>query len=196
MPTPLDAALIRATLTAVGELLAAEGDREAIVVAGGATLSLLGIVQRTTSDVDVIARAWHDEDGTLGLHTPEPFPPLLERAIRTVARDFGLDDHWLNAAAGKQWSHGLPPGTAEGITWENYGGGLDVGLVGRPTLIALKLFAAVDRGPASVHFQDLVRLSPTDAELAEARGWVLTQDAAEQWPELVEEATDHVKRTR
>lgn len=196
MPQFLHAGLIRDVLTAVGELLAAEGEREAIVVAGGATLSVLGIVHRTTTDVDVIARAQRDQNGTLRLREPEPFPPALEDAIRTVARDFGLDDQWMNAVVGKQWSHGLPPGTAEEITWKNYGGGLDAGFIGRRTLIALKLFAAVDLGPESVHFQDLLRLRPTDAELAEARSWVLTQDAAELWPELVDEVIAHVERNR
>lgn len=130
------------------------------------------------------------------LEQAEPFPPVLLQAIQTVARDFGLDPHWLNAGVGKQWSQGLPPGTAEGLTWENYGGGLDVGLVGREALIALKLFAAVDRGPNSVHYQDLLRLNPTGKELEKARKWVVTQDGADGWPEMVRTTLDDVRNER
>lgn len=190
----LDREALRHALTAVGELLANENESVAIVVTGGATLSLLGIVDRATSDVDVIARARRGEAGTLELEPPEPFPDALERAIRTVARDFELDEDWMNAVVGMQWSQGLPPWFGEEIEWTNYGGGLDVGAVGRRTLIALKLFAAVDQGPKSIHFDDLQQLVPSDTELDEARDWVLTQDAAPRWSEMVDEVVAHAKR--
>lgn len=192
----LDREALRQALTAVGELLAEENESVAIVVTGGATLSLLGIVDRATSDVDVIARTRRGEDGTLELEPPEPFPDALERAIRTVARDFELDEDWMNAVVGMQWSHGLPPWIGEEIEWANYGGGLHVGTVGSLTLIALKLFAAVDQGPKSVHFDDLLQLAPSDRELDVARDWVLTQDAAPRWSEMVDEVVAHAKRNR
>lgn len=192
----LDRGMIHDALTAVGELLAAQGEREAIVIAGGASLSLLGIVERTTTDVDVIARVRKEGNGSPRLRKAEPLPSSLERAVRTVARDFGLDETWLNTGVGKQWSQGLPPGLTGELIWHNYGGGLEVGLVGRRGLIALKLFAAVDRGADSVHFQDLLRLAPSDAELTEARTWVLTQDASERWPQLVDEVVADARRHR
>ncbi len=187
---------LEAALTAVGELVAVEGERVAVVVVGGATLNLLGIVRRATSDVDVIARAYRDEAGELRLERAEPFPPTLARAIRTVARDFGLSDEWMNAVVEAQWAQGLPPGLLEDTTWRNFGGGLDVGLVGRPTLIALKLFAAADGGPHSVHVQDLMALAPGPEELELAAGWVRTQDAAPEWGALVEEVIRHVGPSR
>ena len=63
-------------------------------------------------------------------------------------------------------------------------------------MIALKLFAAVDQGPTSVHTQDLLALAPSDVELTRACGWVLTQDAAAVWPQLVTEVADHVRVRR
>ena len=42
-------------LEAVGELLSAEGAEVGIVVVGGTALNLLGVVKRTTRDVDVLA---------------------------------------------------------------------------------------------------------------------------------------------
>ena len=47
-------------LNAVGSHLEAQESEAAIVVVGGATLSVLGIVDRTTKDVDVIAQAIRD----------------------------------------------------------------------------------------------------------------------------------------
>lgn len=187
---------IQIALMAVGELIAADGERVAIVVVGGAAMNLLGIVQRTTSDVDVIARAFRDETGKLCLQRAEPLPSVLARAIFTVARDFGLDHDWMNTVIDAQWKQGLPPSLIEDLTWKNYGGGLDVALVGRRTLIALKLHAAVDQGPASVHAQDLIALMATDVELYEAAAWVRTQDTAESWPMLVDEVIAHVQGRR
>jgi hypothetical protein len=187
---------LEAALSAVGELVGADGERVAIVVVGGATLNLLGVVRRGTSDVDVIARAYRDEAEDLRLERAEPFPPTLARAIQTVARDFGLSNTWMNADVGKQWERGLPPGLLEDTTWRNYGGGLDVGMVGRQTLIALKLFAAADGGQLSVHVQDLLALAPTAHEMGFAAAWVRTQDAANGWASLVEEVIAHVERNR
>lgn len=188
----LDPHRIRRALSAVGELLEADGEPVAIVVTGGATLNLLGILERTTTDVDVIARADRDDEGSFRLREAEPFPPALSRAIRTVARDLGLDEEWMNAAVGEQWSLGFPPWMDAEIRWTRYGG-LDVGLVGRRTLVALKLFAAVDQGRESVHFQDLLLLEPTDEELAESRDWVVTRAPNPIWPELVDTVVERVR---
>lgn len=184
---------IEQALAAVGDLLAARGARIAVIIVGGATLNLLGIVSRSTGDVDVIALAHRDAEGGLTLDNAEPFPAELREAIRTVARDFGLPEYWMNAAVGKQWSQGLPPGIDDDVNWRTYGG-LQVGLVGRRTLIALKLFAAVDRGPSSVHVQDLMALAPTDPELRYATEWVETQDASPEFPRLIQEVIRHVQQ--
>jgi hypothetical protein len=86
-------------------------------------------------------------------------------------------------------------GSRTNITWRRYGG-LHVGLVGRRTLIALKLFAAVDQSVRSVHAQDLLALRPSDAELEAAAAWVVTQDASDSFPRLVAEVVEHVRAHR
>lgn len=48
---------IENALRRVGELLDADGHAYAIVILGGAALNLLGIVQRPTTDVDILAFA-------------------------------------------------------------------------------------------------------------------------------------------
>ncbi len=186
---------IQEALSAVGELLDAKGEREAVVIVGGASLILLDLATRTTDDVDVIAMAKRDElSGTFSLSPPpSPLPEALHSSIATVARDFGLPTDWMNVEISAQWSQGLPPGLPDDITWRTYSG-LDVGLVGRTTLIALKLFASVDRGPESVHFQDLLLLAPTENELRDAGAWVETQDASPEFRQMIEQVIHHALR--
>ncbi len=190
MDPRLDAERMAHLLAAVGAHLEAEAAAVSIVVVGGAALALRGWVPRTTQDVDVIALA--DVSGGLA---PPRLPESLLRAVARVARDFNLPDHWLNAVVGAQWRAGLPDGLASDLEWRSFHA-LRVGLAGRATLLALKLFAAVDKGPASVHCQDVLVLAPSDDELARAQAWVLTQDMAPEWPKLVKEVVDHVRAHR
>ena len=196
-------------LAAVGDLLEARGEQVGIVVVGGASLNLLGLLERTTSDVDVIAQVHVSEEADERTLAPaEPIPQPLLDAIRKVARDFNLPADWMNTVIGAQWDFGLPPGLTEDLTWKRYGGkrhggkryggkrygGLLVGLAGRRTLIALKLFAGVDQGPESVHVQDLIALHPTESELAAAARWVQSQDSAPAFKEMTQEVVAYVQR--
>ena len=189
----LDSGAIEELLSAVGAHLESDGHSAAIVVVGGSTLALRGWVERTTQDVDVIAQAGpEDGEGRRKLMAPKPFPPPLKAAIARVARDFGLPEDWMNTVVGVQWELGLPDWFVEELEWRRFGT-LDVGLAGRQSLIALKLHAAVDRDSTSVHFQDLLALKPSEAELNRAAEWVLTQDAGKDFPRLVKEVVDHVR---
>ncbi len=185
-----DATLMATLLDAVGAHLEATGATVAIVVVGGAALALRGWVPRTTHDVDVIALG-----GEAGKLAPPRLPEALLRAVERVARDFNLPEQWLNASVGAQWRSGLPDGLGDDLEWRTFRA-LRVGLAGRASLIALKLFAAADKGPASVHAQDLLVLAPTDEELTQASAWVLTQDIAPEWPRIVSEVVAHVRTHR
>ncbi len=156
-----------AALGAVGELLAADGRSVALVIVGGACLNMLGALTRTTADIDVIAQVHFSKAGDLDARTPIPFPAELVKAIATVARDFRLAPDWMNNVVGSQFRMGLPPTLFSELTWKDFGG-LRIGLPARSALLALKLFAAVDRGPRSVHMQDLLALRPTSLELKDA----------------------------
>jgi len=102
---------IEQALQRVGELLAAEGHAFAIVILGGAALNLLRLVERSTTDVDILAfaRPTDERPGELQ-KPPEPLPDALRDAARIVARDMGLDEGWLNTGPALQWRAGLPPG--------------------------------------------------------------------------------------
>jgi hypothetical protein len=184
---------LRETLSAVGDLLDAEGETVSIVIVGGASLNLAGLVERATDDVDVIARAEpFGEEATL--IRPDPMPEVLEEAVERVARDFGLDPRWLNTAVANQWKTSLPPSLEEDLTWHAFGG-LRVGVAGRQSLIALKLLAAVDQGGTeSVHYQDLVRLDPTDEEFEEARAWAQSEDPSPIVADHIDQVIDHARR--
>lgn len=196
-PRPLSgAADIEQALRRVGELLEAANESHAIVIVGGAALGLLGVVSRETRDVDILAfaRARGRDAWTL-VPPPQPLPEALAGAIRTVGRDLGLVDDWLNAGPALQWKQGLPAGVVTRIQWRQYAS-LHVGVAGRRDLIWLKLYATTDDGPTGRHARDLAALQPTDAELEAAARWVKTQDAGPEFSKMIDEVVDYVRARR
>ncbi len=92
---------IVAALKALGEILASQGERAAVVVVGGTALILQGIVTRTTQDVDVIAISRDPpERDKKAIESPETLPESLLVAITRVARDYDLPKNWMNTVAG------------------------------------------------------------------------------------------------
>jgi hypothetical protein len=195
VPT-LDASNLRTALQRVGELLAAEGQAYAITLVGGAALALGGWVTRTTEDADILTFA--EREGDRLVETPDPLPAPLVRAAELVARDGGMAPGWLNRGPAAQWRSGLPPGFGERITWHQFAA-LRVGLPHRRDLIALKLFAEVDRGGGTgrgVDLSDLRQLRPTDEELEWAAAWVKGQDAGPEFAANVDKVVHDVRTVR
>lgn len=179
---------IESALAAVGELLDFNGSSASIVVVGGAALNLLGVVNRATIDVDVLARG-----SAYGIEPPDPFPPGLVDAIRLVAIDRGLLPNWMNTAVAGQWAFGLPPGLGERVHWRVYGG-LRVGVADRRDLVFFKLYASGDQATSNnVHTRDLLALKPSDDELAAAASWVAEQDPSTDFHAIVRKVVDHVR---
>jgi hypothetical protein len=195
-------AIIELALERLAERLAFAGDHYAVVVLGGAALNLLGIVERATSDVDLIAFGVSGQEGRLEVREPPaPLPEPLARAIATVARDMDLDTGWMNTGPALQWKQGLPPGLAGRLQWVHYGPadaptlGLDVGLVSRYDLVFFKLYAAADHATTrSVHYKDLLALVPTNDELRAAAEWVRPQNASPAFHDILDQLVDHVRR--
>jgi len=186
-----------AALRALGEILASQGEHAAVVVVGGTALIMQGFVARATRDVDVIAISRDPpERERKAIEPPEPLPESLLRAISRVARDYNLPDDWMNTTVGLQWKTGLPPGFEERIHWGQYDG-LWLGLADRYDLIFLKLYAAADsEGPASVHYQDLMALQPTNEELADAARWVRSQDPSAPFARILDQVLEHAKSNK
>ncbi len=187
---------IERVLTAVGELLAADGERASVVVIGGGALQLLGVIDRATRDVDIVAVTVVPGQLERLVRPPNPLPRALAAAIQQVGKDFGLPDNWMNAGPAGQWDIGLPAGFSERVDWRRYGG-LDVGVAHRLDLIFLKLEAAADQPTSnSRHFSDLVALNPSDAELSAAAAWAREKNAGPEYPTFIDEAIAHVTSLR
>ena len=92
-------------LEALEEQLRVQGERLELVVGGGAALIALGLVERATRDVDVVALRSGE-----GLAPADPLPEPLASAAATVARDLGLPRDWLNPGPTELLDFGLPEG--------------------------------------------------------------------------------------
>lgn len=126
---------------------------EHLVLIGGSALLALGLVNRTTRDMDIMAGV----DARIGLVDPRPMSDALQAAAAKVARELDLDPHWLNTGPADQLKAGLPEGFLLRLTRRDYGKHLIIYLPDRYDLIHLKLFAAVDQGTGR-HTRDLEAL--------------------------------------
>jgi hypothetical protein len=170
---------IQQALELLGSLIEQRGLGYEIVVIGGSALLLLGIIQRPTKDLDVLAVVVHGEYASA-----QPLPIELEKAVRDVAKELGLASDWLNSGPTAQLQSGLPPGFRERVETLTFHT-LVVHVAGRLDHIYLKLYAAVDHLGKGKHADDLRRLAPTRQELLAAAAWVRDQDIGPTFPEMV-----------
>jgi hypothetical protein len=173
-------------LSALGEQLAAAGQRYELVVIGGSGLLALGVIERSTRDVDLLALRSDDELGSA-----EPMPAELEAARNRVARDFSLPADWLNPGPTDLLDFGLPEGFIDRLVRRDYGQALTVYFASRYDQIHFKLYALVDQGPGK-HEDDLRALSPTDEELAAAARWSRSHDPSEGYAQVLGEVLAHL----
>ena len=169
-----------------GRLDLAQVEPVRLVVCGGSALVAMGLRQRTTKDVDVLAimNAAHE------LISPDPLPDFLLAAAEQVARDLGLFEGWLNNGPsrgdGGLFQMGLPAGLAGRLTEKKYGSRLAVHFIGRFDQIHFKLYAAADQRDGR-HLSDLKALRPSSAELATAARWAMTHDVSAGFRMILQE---------
>lgn len=173
-------------LSALGEQLAAVGQRYELVVIGGSGLLALGIIERSTRDVDLLALR---SDGELA--SAEPMPTELEAARNRVARDFSLPVDWLNPGPTDLLDLGLPKGFIDRLERRDYGQALAVHFASRYDQIHFKLYALVDQGPGK-HEDDLRALSPTEEELLAAARWSRSHDPSEGYAQMLRDVLTHL----
>jgi hypothetical protein len=172
-------------LQALGEQLSAGEESYELVVIGGSGLLALGMIDRATRDVDLVAlRVGAD------LEKPEPLPGPLREARERVARDFSLPEHWLNPGPASLLDFELPAGFLERVESRHYGDHLTVHFASRFDQIHFKLYAAVDMGPGK-HSQDLEALAPTSEELLQAARWARTHDPSPGFDEVLHRVLTH-----
>ena len=171
--TSVGRAQLDTALEALGELLEARGLHYEVVVIGGGNLILRGLTSRTTTkDIDLLGEWTRD-----GVRAMRPMPEGLREAVADVARAYGLADDWINLGPELLLDQSLPTGFADRLERRGYGG-LVIWLAGRVDMIAFKLYAAVDQGPRSRHWQDLNDLEPNRDELVAGARWSMSQDAS------------------
>lgn len=157
-------------LTALGAVLESRGLSYELVAAGGSGLLLLGVLDRPTRDVDIVALV---DAG--GYQKATPFPEPLLEAVRDVGETLGIGAEWMNPGPTDLLDLGLPVGFRARTEVRHFGA-LTLHLASRRDQVFFKLYAAADNGTSSKHFQDLVRLSADRGELVDAARWSRTHD--------------------
>lgn len=171
----LDFTSLEKALIILGQRLTQLKQHYEVVAIGGASLVLLGYIDRTTKDLDLVALM---EAGNL--ISAKPLPLGLLKEIKAVGMALELGEYWINGEPTSLLETGLPEGFENRLIVKKYDG-LTIHFAGRLDQICLKLYAAVDQGPKSKHFADLKRLTPTLDELLTAKKWNLTQDVSEEF---------------
>ena len=186
----MDLKEINRFLNALSEQLELQGTRDvALVVCGGAALSILGLSQRTTRDIDAMAFVVPPAAGRQSLVKAE-FDDKFKIAAAAVAKDFNLPVDWINCGPADQLDTGLPDGLQDRLISVKYGKNLVVHYCSRIDLIQLKLSAAVDvRGR---HLEDLRGMNPEPGEIEQAARWCLSQDVSEPFRQLLLEILEEL----
>jgi hypothetical protein len=173
-------------LEVLGQLLSDRGFYYEVVAVGGGGLLLLGLIDRTTKDLDVVALVKERE-----LLSADPLPEALIRAAEEVGNALELGENWLNTGPASLLKMGLPQGFIDRLHIRKYKG-LTIHLADRFDQICLKLYASVDQGPESKHFADLLALTPTPDELDQAKNWCLTQDVSADFEKEIKLAIENI----
>ena len=188
----MDSSRITSALSALGEQLDYSGGPPIeLIVCGGSALQILGLVDRTTRDVDVLALAQTSGAGVVELLPADSLPEDLLASAAIVARDLDLDPDWLNNRPA-QAKQSLPEGLSKRLHSQRYGNRLTIHAIDRFDQICLKLHAVVDRDFDSRHLTDLKALEPSDDELTKAARWCLTQDAGEAFPDWLKTCLEKI----
>lgn len=140
-----------------------------ITVCGGAALMMLGLVDRTTKDIDLVE--------------PRKLPKEFGQAADIVAREYGLPGNWINQGPKELAEMGLPPHFDDRAVVRKYGRRLTARIASRLDQIFFKIYAAVDRG--GYHADDLKKLNPSQGELKAGATWCMTHDVSPGFKEIL-----------
>jgi hypothetical protein len=166
----LESAALDEALWTLGTVLQTRGNSYALVVVGGSSLLLLGLIDRPTRDLDVLGLVLPDRYMKLDV-LPEP----LAQAVADVGDALGLAHDWLNIGPASLLDFGLPAGFRDRVTVRRFSA-LELHISSRLDQVCFKLYAAVDHGPRSRHFDDLTSLAPSSEDLLFAARWTVTHD--------------------
>jgi hypothetical protein len=151
-----------------------------LVVCGGSSLIITGLVDRTTKDVDVVAVGYPQGNEQCFFQPSGRLSDPIRSAAIEVAHDLGLHENWLNTGPSDLMKTGLPAGFLDRCHVCHYGNALTVYFLNRFDQIHLKVYAAVDSGPGR-HVNDLLALNPSEKEMESAARWAMTHDTSENF---------------
>lgn len=158
-------------MSLLGALLEERGQQVGVLVIGGGSLLLLGVIERPTKDIDIVGLQTAD-----GYRKAEGLPAFLTTAVQEVGAVLDLGEDWFNCGPADLFELGLPSGLEDRVRVLTFGG-LEVHLPAIEDLVCFKLYAAVDQGERSKHFLvDLPALAPTREQLLNAARWTRTHD--------------------
>lgn len=164
------------------KMLYAGLDPVELVSCGGASLNLIGLVSRSTSDVDIICAAQVETSGVVRLLVQTTLPAKLAELVAEVGRELGLKEEWLNFGPAPLMDFGLPQGLEKRLTRKSFGPCLALHLISRLDQIHLKLYAAMDpRTRIETHLGDLLDLEPTEAEVQAVVAWLLRRKTSAEF---------------
>lgn len=152
------------------------GPRLEIGICGGAALLLTGLLQRTTTDIDLLY--------------PTDLPEEFWQAAATIAALHGLPPQWINLGPKDLFLMGLPAGFSSRAIKKPLGQQLTAFLAGRRDQIFFKLYAAADR--AGYHVTDLQQLAPNAEELLAAAQWCRTHDPSDGFRRILVSMLDQL----
>ena len=175
----LDRISLERALLALGELLTDRDQPHEVVAIGGGALSLLGLIERSTNDIDLVAVV-----GSTGLESAQPLPETLLEAIADIARIQNLDPKWMNSGPTSLMQFGLPEGFLDRCAPRQFGA-FTLFLATRFDQIHFKVFAAADGRPDDKHHHDLKLLKPSGTELLAAARWARTHDPSDGFATMV-----------
>lgn len=171
---------LKEILSRLSELISLETNQcFELVVCGGSALIALGLIERTTRDIDVVAVV----KGNL-FADPEPLPAEMIKAAARIAQYSDLPADWLNTGPADIFRMGLPDGFGNRLVTWHVGRNLVIHFISRLDQIHFKLYAAVDRG--GYHITDLMALNPCDNEILQAARWARTHDVSDGFKEMLE----------
>ena len=180
----IDIISLEQALEILGQLLKDRGHYYEVVAIGGGGLLLLGLISRTTKDLDLVARLENDT-----IFSSFPLPQTLLNAAQEVGKALQLREDWLNCGPASLLERGLPEGFFDRMHTRYYKG-LTLHLANRVDQICFKLYAATGHEPQSKHYTDLIALKPSFSELEFAKKWCLTQDVSETFALLLDQALE------
>lgn len=148
------------------------------IVIGGAALSIMGVIDRETRDIDCL-------------------DPKIPLEILQASENFRSENPHLNLAA--KWLNNGPDSLVRELPsrWRLRivpifnGKAIHLSTLGRSDLLKTKLFALCDR---DFDFQDCIKMNPSQEELDKCFEWVSERDANPDWRKNVENHFAELKK--